>query len=398
MNTHCICQVYRHALFAFSVTALVMALMLGSATAHEFDDDDERALEAVLAGQLRGESEAVKNGLRLKYRVAHSKPGDVITLEPGVYTLKVPSTYNVDRFFHYEGDVIDLKVNHDLTLRGADDDPAKTIIDWEGSPYAEKLAKGLIITHEAKHTKTFPASVALTVENLTFRNAVGYSNNGAALRPQGNTLTVRNCRFINNQNAILYTSVVEQEPVSPYYYAGALYVEGSYFERNGESIGDLAHGIYFSRGDSITVINSTFVDTKNNGHHIKSLARETVVVGSRFSNENEEITYNVDTPNGGFVTIGVNQFDYFAAKDGEDNRNMFLYASIQPQNDKQPAPLDRYYFKKNTVRNHHPRALFMVTKDGSEAVVELCENDIESAGKGKFDLARINPLGACDIE
>ncbi|MEL6113498.1 MAG: right-handed parallel beta-helix repeat-containing protein [Pseudomonadota bacterium] len=361
---------------------LFVVLMAGHpAAAHDHANDTLAALEGVLEGPLAGESEAVKNGLRLKYRVAHAAPGDVITLAPGAYALKVPDAYNVDRFFHYEGDVIDLKVNHDLTIRGSDPDPAKTVITWEGSPYAEKLSKALIVTREAKHTKTFPASITLTVESLTFKDAVGYSNNGAALRPQGQGLTVRNCRFINNQNAILYTSVVEQAPISPFYHAGALLVEDSVFERNGESLGELAHGIYFSRGDRMAVRNSRFVNTKNNGHHIKSLARETVVSGSSFANPAEEITYIIDTPNGGNVTVADNDIEYYPATDGEDNRNMFTFASMQAQNEKAPAPADRFLFKDNTLTIFHPRASAIVTDDLSRRAIDAC-GTLLRAGRG----------------
>ncbi|MEM1192758.1 MAG: right-handed parallel beta-helix repeat-containing protein [Pseudomonadota bacterium] len=368
-------------IFIFILTLMSVPLCTSAASAHEHGDDTRAALERVLSGPLAGESEAVKNGLRLKYRVMHARSGDIITLDPGVYTLKVPSTYNVDRFFHYEGDVIDLKVNQDLTLRGGDPDPSKTIIDWAGSPYAEKLAKGLIVSREAKHQKSFPANITLTVENLTFRNAVGYSNNGAALRPQGTKLLVRNCQFINNQNGILYTSVVEQVPLSPHYHAGELIVENSLFERNGESIGELAHAIYFSRGDRLSVRNSRFVNTKNNGHHIKSLARETLVTGSSFSNADEEITYIVDTPNGGDVTISENQIEYYPATDGEDNRNMFTFASMQAQNGKQPAPVDQFRLRENRVTIYHPNASTIVTAAQSEKAVSACGNELR-AGAG----------------
>lgn len=366
----------------------LVCVMAGAFTvqAHEFPDDNAKALENVLAHQLAGETEAVKNGLRLKYQVTHSKPGDVITLQPGVYTLKVPSTYNVDRFFHYEGDVIDMKVNHDLTIRGAHPDPTKTIIDWEDSPYAEKLAKGLIVTREAKRTDSFPASVALTVENLTFRDAVGYSNNGAALRPQGNALTVRNCRFINNQNGILFTGIVEQDPVSPYFYAGELIIEDSYFERNGESIGALAHGIYFSQGDRLVVRDSEFVDTKQNGHHIKSLARETIVSGSSFSNQHAEITYNIDTPNAGTVLIVDNSFSYYEAADRDDNHSMFLYASIQSQGGKNPAPVVTYSFESNVIDNYHPNGFFGVIGQEARHAIAGCANIITNKKRKPLDM------------
>ncbi|MEL6507357.1 MAG: right-handed parallel beta-helix repeat-containing protein [Pseudomonadota bacterium] len=365
----------------YILTLISVPLCTSATSAHEHGDDTRAALERVLSGPLAGESEAVKNGLRLKYRVMHARPGDIITLDPGVYTLKVPSTYNVDRFFHYEGDVIDLKVNQDLTLRGGDPDPSKTIIDWAGSPYAEKLAKGLIVSREAKHQKSFPANITLAVENLTFRNAVGYSNNGAALRPQGTKLLVRNCRFINNQNGILYTSVVEQVPLSPHYHAGELIVENSVFDRNGESIGELAHAIYFSRGDRLSVRNSRFVNTKNNGHHIKSLARETLVTGSFFSNVDEEITYIIDTPNGGDVTVQDNIIEYYPATDGADNRNMFTYASMQTQNNKTPGPLGAFHFRENTVTIYHPRASSIVTDDQSQKAITACGNELR-AGDG----------------
>lgn len=363
--------------------------------AHEFLNDDKRALKSILKRELKNESDAVKNGLWLKYRVAHSKPGDVIELEPGRYTLKVPSIHNVDRFFHYEGDIIDLRINHDLTIRGTSENPNDVIIDWEGSPLAEKVSKGLFVTRDAKHQKTFSETISLSVENITFENTVGWGHNGAGVRVQGSDLTVKNCRFINNQNGILFTSASQELPASETHFAGTLLVEDSYFERNGDNVRQNAHGIYMSQGSTLTVRNSEFVNTKNTGHHIKTLAKETIVTGSTFSNRDMEITYNIDTPNGGSVLIENNIFEYYASADGDDNRSMFLYGTVQSQQTKSPAQLDHYKFRKNTIRNYHPNGQFLVPLDDVEAHLDACGNKIVNADGAKLRLNGLDVTQEC---
>ena len=366
--------------------------------AHEFPNDRKLALERALKNELANESQAVKNGLRLRYKIAHSKPGDVIELEPGHYTFKMPGHYNVDRFFHYEANVLDVRINHSLTLRGTDPDASKTIIDAQGSSYQAKLAKGILVTRDARHQKEFPKKIELTVENLTFQNAVGYSSNGAAIRAQGSAVTVRNCRFINNENGILFTSVNEEVPANDYTYAGSLTILDSHFEKNGEHKKELAHGIYMSQGGLLTVRNTNFINTKHHGHHIKSLAARTIVTGSTFDNESNEITYNIDTPNGGNVLIQDNVFTYHRAPDGEDNRSMFNYSSLQSQSGKLPGKLDEYVFRNNQINNHHPRAKFINLDEDGSSHFKACGNKISNLGDGKVNEAPRGLTKACANE
>ncbi len=75
------------------------------------------------------------------------------------------------------------------------------------------------------------------VENIAFSGARVRDKNGAGIRLLGANLTVRNCRFIDNENGILAGRTKKNKGESE------IVIEDSLFERNGHSSGR-AHGIY----------------------------------------------------------------------------------------------------------------------------------------------------------
>ena len=140
-----------------------------------------------------------------------------------------------------------------------------------------------------------------TVRNLTLTRARVPDGNGAGIRNEAPNLTVDGVLFINNQNGILST------PPSP----GTVLIRNSRFERNGGcgNPGGCAHGMYVEGSSLVRVENSHFVGTKE-GHHLKSRAQRTEVVGSTLEDGPDgTASYLVDVSNGGSVLLRGNTME-----------------------------------------------------------------------------------------
>jgi hypothetical protein len=132
----------------------------------------------------------------------------------------------------------------------------------------------------------------LTLENLQFVGAEAHDGNGAGIRYEWGTLTVRNCDFIDNEEGILGGRVP----------GGRVFIDGSNFQHNGSGDGQ-THGLYIGVVDSLTVTNSNFVDTVL-GSHLKSRAARTDIANSRFiDGPGGNTNYDIDLCDGGIATV-----------------------------------------------------------------------------------------------
>ncbi len=129
----------------------------------------------------------------------------------------------------------------------------------------------------------------ITVQGIIFAHAQVAEGNGAGIRAEGVNLTVKASRFLDSQNGILAGGGVHS----------VLQVSDSVFTRDGACIGACAHGIYASQVGLLRVERSVFSDTRT-GHHIKSRALRTELVGNRITDGPDgSSSYLVDVPNGG---------------------------------------------------------------------------------------------------
>lgn len=140
----------------------------------------------------------------------------------------------------------------------------------------------------------------LTVADLALTNAHVHEYNGAGIRAEGGNLTVRNVRFEDNEDGIL-SAVLPGKTIT---------VTGSRFIHNGSCDGPgCAHGIYAGALGLLHVENSSFIGTQH-GHHIKSRAARTEVVGCHFKDGPDgTASYAVEIPNGGNVLLRGNTFE-----------------------------------------------------------------------------------------
>jgi pectate lyase len=133
----------------------------------------------------------------------------------------------------------------------------------------------------------------ITIRNLTLTRARVPDMNGAGIRAEGTNLTVDGVKFLNNQNGILTSA-------NP---ASTVIVRNSQFDRNGVCAPSCAHGIYAGQIKLLRVEKSKFTDTRQ-GHHIKSRALRTEVIGCDISDgDTGTASYMIEIPNGGNVVV-----------------------------------------------------------------------------------------------
>jgi hypothetical protein len=138
-----------------------------------------------------------------------------------------------------------------------------------------------------------------TVRNMTLTRARVPDGNGAGIRQEGRNLTVDGVKFIDNQDGILGAASLQSTVI----------IRNSDFERNGVCAQSCAHGIYFNTLALLRVEHSRFFETRQ-GHHIKSRAARTEVIGCDISDgPNGTASYLIDVPNGGSVLVRDNKLE-----------------------------------------------------------------------------------------
>lgn len=140
----------------------------------------------------------------------------------------------------------------------------------------------------------------ITIRNLTLQRASVRDRNGAGIRSEGVNLTVDNVRFLDNEEGILAGDKR----------GSTIRVIYSDFERNGTCSGSgCAHGVYVGHIQELDVENSRFFDQQV-GHHVKSRALTTLVVGNRIEDGPDgTASYEIDAPDGGSVLIQGNTIE-----------------------------------------------------------------------------------------
>ena len=227
--------------------ALTMALVAGCAAAAVLD---------VGPGQrFAMPSEAIRA----------AAPGDTIRIAPGTY--RDCAAWS----------------KPDLTIEGTGD----------GAVLAEAICQGKAI---------FVVSAAsATIRNVIFEGAATDEGNGAGIRDDAASLSVEHCTFRDNQDGILTSNLP----------GATLAVRDSTFTGNGACLPDkgCAHGIYVGHIAFARIESSHFVATKT-GHHVKSRAKRTELVGNTIEDGPEGTSsYLVDLPNGGSLLMSRNTLE-----------------------------------------------------------------------------------------
>ena len=132
------------------------------------------------------------------------------------------------------------------------------------------------------------------VENIEFFDAKVADKNGAGIRAEAGSLSVKNCLFYGNQNGILTGNQLT-----------LLEVQRSEFAYNGAGDG-LSHGIYAGAIAEFRAYGNYFHHA-NRGHLIKSRAEKSIIAYNRLTDETDgRASYEIDLPNAGQAFIAFN--------------------------------------------------------------------------------------------
>ncbi len=159
---------------------------------------------------------------------------------------------------------------------------------------------------------------ASVVDGIIFQNIRVPDGNGAGIRLESGTLTVRNSLFRNSEEGILTGD----------YDGGQVSIDKSTFRHLGRCDRDLdcAHGIYIGRLDSLTVTNSRF-DLGDGGHYLKARTARVTITGNSFDDSGGKLTnYMIDLSNGASGLIRGNEM-----VQGKDKDNWSAFITIAPE-------------------------------------------------------------------
>jgi parallel beta helix pectate lyase-like protein len=194
-----------------------------------------------------------------------------------------------------------------------------------------------------------------TVEGVEFSGAKVSDNNGAGIRLEGTSLTVRNCYFHDNENGILTGANPTSDVV----------VEHSEFARNGAGDG-LSHNLYIGKVRSFT-LRFSYVHHAVAGHDVKSRALRNYVEYNRIMDERDGTSsYSVELPNGGLAFVIGNLIEQGPEA---ENFTIVSYGTEGLQH-----PVNELYFVNNTVVNDRPaggRFVFVKAADAVRIVNNL---------------------------
>jgi len=318
-------------------TAALAACLIGS-LAHGAD-----TVVATTRGQLirvgpTRDVRTIEDAARL------ARSGDVVEIDPGTYENPVAS---------WKQD--------DLTIRGV-------------GAVRPRLVASDGVSAEGKAIWVIKGS-RVAIENLEFSGATVGDRNGAGIRHEGGTLTVRNCRFHHNQTGLLTWNNGESE----------LVVESSEFDHNAitpENRSDISHQIYVGSIARFT-LRSSYFHHGAVGHLVKTRAAENRIEFNRITDETGgRSSYEVEFPNGGVAYVVGNVIEQSATTENP------VIVSFGAEGYR--GTDNRLYLVNNTLVDHlGRRGRFLRVRAGG--VVEAIDNLIiggagalENAGPGRY--------------
>ncbi len=197
---------------------------------------------------------------RLADAIAHAQDGDTVLVAPGTYA----------------GDVAVI-TQRKLTIRGQGQRP---VLRADGQ-HAE--GKAILVVRDGE----------VLIENLEFRGARVPDINGAGIRFERGTLTVRDCSFIDNENGILTGNHGDAR----------LRIEDSLFAQAPNRPDSLDHLVYVGRIAEVTITGSRFHQGRT-GHLIKSRAKISRISYNLIADGPlGQASYEVDLPQGGLAVL-----------------------------------------------------------------------------------------------
>lgn len=218
----------------------------------------------------------------------------------------------------------------------------------------------------------------ITVENLEFRDARVKDRNGAGIRFEKGYLTVRNCKFENNENGILTAGGSNM----------FLDIENSEFAHNGVNDGK-THNLYVGQITRLRVTGSYFHHGRI-GHLLKSRAEENHIFYNRLSDELDgTASYELEFPNGGVAYVVGN---LIAQNSQTDNPTLVSFGAEGYK----AANIELYLINNTLVDDRPENGKLLVVKPGIQRLVAInnilvSRNKIEPGVSGVAGIITNNP-------
>jgi hypothetical protein len=198
----------------------------------------------------------------------------------------------------------------------------------------------------------------ITVRNITFAHARSSNKNGAGIRAMGENLTVEGSRFRDNENGILSGPNPRSRIV----------IRNSAFTGNGKCDPDCAHGIYIGTIDALGVVGCVFLQ-QNQGHHIKSRALRTEIVGNTIKDGPVgTASFAVDVPDGGSLILRNNVIEK-----GPRTENRIAAVSIGEESQRNPT--SELVIERNTFINDYNGPTTFI-RNGTAVPAQLIGNNL----------------------
>jgi hypothetical protein len=195
----------------------------------------------------------------LEEAVAHAQDGDVIELTEG----------------QYHGGL--LVADRRLTLRGVG---PSVVVNGDQKVSADRALWTV-------------RGGEVTLENLEFRGARSREGSGAGVRMEGGRLTLRQCRFFDNEHGLLATHDEAAE----------LTIDGSVFGAAPRVVGGLYHLLNVGRIGTLTINGSRFQQGFE-GHLIRTRARVNMITYNLIHDgQRGGASYEIEIVDGGMATI-----------------------------------------------------------------------------------------------
>jgi uncharacterized protein (TIGR03382 family) len=207
----------------------------------------------------------------------------------------------------------------------------------------------------------------VTIKGLEFSGSTVPDANGAGIRWEGGNLTIRQSYFHDNENGILGGGKV-------------IDIQNSKFVNNGGGTGN-THAMYVF--GTQTIVDSSYFESTNVGHHVKSLSPNTVVTNSTFEDglgdPNHIPSYSIDLSNGGAATIRNNTFIQRNGQGSNSATNgIVVNYNFDRNGEFGKAPVNALTIEDNTLRNFRQGGVFVQNSTNVSADIE--HNNIVGSG------------------
>jgi hypothetical protein len=141
------------------------------------------------------------------------------------------------------------------------------------------------------------SGISVAINGFDISGVAVPDRNGAAIRYEGGSLSLKDDFFHGNQEGLLGAADSN----------GAITIGHSEFANNGDGSGS-THNIYVGAIANFSITNSYIHDAVV-GHEIKSRAANNTITGNRIFDNGGSASYSIDLPNGGNATISGNQVE-----------------------------------------------------------------------------------------